>query len=117
MHESSGVVFAAASLTAEEVAECYRRGVPFTDLVILMCPDEETFGRTMMKVSDALNAGAFIVWLLDQDCHAITVFPSWSHLQVVRADDELAMPELPFFRCRVRDFYRLLGYPTPPLSS
>jgi hypothetical protein len=117
MLESAGVALAAASLTAEEVAECYRRGVPFTDLVILTHPIGEAFGRTTMNVRAALNGGAFIVWLLDQECDAITVYQSWSHLQVARADDELAMPELPYFRCRVRDFYRLLGFPTPlPVS-
>ena len=116
MSESAQVAVCAVSLTAEEVAACYRRGIPFTDLVILIHPDGTTFGRIMDDVTDAHKSGASIVWLLDHDYNVISIFPSWTHLSVVRGDAELAMPELPLFRCRVRDFYRLLGLLPETLS-
>jgi hypothetical protein len=116
MSESLQVAVAAASLTAEEVAACYRRGVAFTDLAILVVAEGESCGRAIIRVADALKEGAFMVWLLDPVCSAITIYPSWTHLQVVRADAELAMPELPHFQCRIREFFRLLGLSLPPTA-
>ena len=103
------VAVSATTLTAEEVAACFRRGIPFTELAILVVPPGETFGRSMTNILDARDKGASFVWQIDSDCSVLTIFPSWTHLEVFNADDELVMDELPLFRCRVSEFLRLIG--------
>jgi hypothetical protein len=44
MPEASQLALSAASLTAEEVATCYRNGVTFTDLSILVVAPGRTYG-------------------------------------------------------------------------
>jgi hypothetical protein len=105
------LALSAASLTPQEVALCYQNEISFTDLTILVVGSGETVGRSMWNVHLAFARGAFIVWQLDPVCEVVTVFPSWTHLKVFRADDELVMEELPLFRCRVSEFFRLLGVP------
>ncbi len=103
------VAVSAATLTAQEIATCFLRGIPFTDLAILIVPPSETFGRSMTNVVNAINQGAAFVWQIDPVCQAISLFTSWTHLKVFQTDDELVMSELPLFRCRVREFLQLLG--------
>jgi hypothetical protein len=65
----------------------------------------------MLDVRRALDEGALIVWQLDPVCRIVTAFPAGTHLIVFHPDDELMMEELPLFRCRVSDFFALLGIP------
>ena len=113
MPETVHVALSAATLTAQEVATCFLRGIQFTDLAILVVPPGETCGRSMTNILNAMGRGASFVWQIDSDCSVLTVFPSWTHLEVFKADDELVMDEMPFFRCRVREFLQLLGITAP----
>lgn len=62
------------------------------------------------KVEDYLSNGVKVVWLVDYEQKKVTVYRSEQSHTVLRAESELLCePELPGFRCRVADLFRLPG--------
>lgn len=72
-------------------------------------------GRVSAKVQEYLTAGTKLVWLVDYEEHTFTVYRPDQRFVVLKATDTLeGFSELPGFRCRVSDLFRLPGQPAPP---
>ena len=68
------------------------------------------------KITDYLNNGVELVWLLDPEDRIVTVYRPDKRPVILQPDQRLtAEPVLPGFECRVADFFRLPGErPEPP---
>jgi len=72
------------------------------------------------KITDYLNNGVELVWLLDPEDRIVTVYRPDKKPVDLRGDQPLsAEPVLPGFQCRVSDFFRLPGESAkqPPAES
>ena len=111
MATTPSVLISAATLTADEVATCYRNNYAFRELAILFVRDGKNRKRAALAVGDAFAAGAEHVWevLPHEECLITTT--DRGVLGVKDYDDEFTPTDFPNFRCRVRDFVDLLEHP------
>jgi Uma2 family endonuclease len=72
--------------------------------------------RITRKITDYLNNGVALVWLIDPEARTVTVYRRDRGPQLLEEDQELTGDDvLPGFRCRVADFFLLPGeQPAPP---
>jgi Uma2 family endonuclease len=91
--------------------------VPPRLAVEVLSPDDRAKYVTR-KVTDYLENGVALVWLLDPEARTVTVYPADRAPYTLQPDAELTGEDvLPGFRCRVGDFFHLpeeSGGPPPP---
>ena len=64
----------------------------------------------MRRISQFLQKGIPLVWLIDPDARNVTVYRPDKTPVVVEADEELTgFDVLPEFRCRVAEFFAMPG--------
>jgi Uma2 family endonuclease len=79
--------------------------VPPRLAVEVLSPDDRARNVTG-KITDYLDNGVDLVWLIDPEDRQLTVFRRDRGPEVIRADGELTGDDfLPGFRCRVADFF------------
>ena len=62
------------------------------------------------KITDYLNSGVELVWLIDPEDRIITVHRPEKTPAILREGQELtAEPVLPRFHCQIEEFFRLPG--------
>ena len=77
--------------------------------VEVMSPNDYP-GKMMRRVTQFLEKGISLVWLLDPQARNLTVFRPDRQPVVLEEGDELTgMDVLPDFHCRVADFFRVAG--------
>jgi Uma2 family endonuclease len=87
---------------------------PPTLAVEVLSPNDR-WGAVTRRVTQFLQRGVALVWLVDPDGRTVTVYRGTHLPQVLEGDDELVCEDvLPGFRCRVADFFYLPGEEPAP---
>jgi Uma2 family endonuclease len=91
---------------------------PPTLAVEVLSPNDR-WGSVTRRLIGFLQRGVALVWLVDPEGRTVTVYRNGQLPQVLEGDDELVCEDvLPGFRCRVADFFDLLGEEAPqPLKG
>jgi Uma2 family endonuclease len=91
---------------------------PPTLIVEVLSPNDR-WGKVTRRLTEYLNRGTPLVWLVDPEDQTVTVYHSGQQIpQVFEGTDELTGNDvLPDFRCRVADFFYLPGEETPSAGS
>ena len=72
-------------------------------------PNDRT-AKLIRRIETFLQRGTRVAWLVDPEERTITVYRANQFPQVVEEDEELTGgEELPDFRCRAADFFRMPG--------
>jgi Uma2 family endonuclease len=67
------------------------------------------------RVTQFLQRGVILVWLVDPEGRTVTVYRNGQLPQVLEGEDEVVCEDvLPGFRCRIADFFYLPGEENPP---
>lgn len=94
--------------TFEELHPKYGEVPPILAVEVLS-PNDRT-GRVMRKITDYLDNGVGLVWLVDPEVRNVTVYRPGKQQVVREADQELTGEDvLPDFRCQVADFFFIPG--------
>jgi len=77
------------------------------ELVFEVRSPTDRWSQVLSEVGEYLIAGALVVCVLDPPTETVTVYSADEVLRVLRADDELSLPDLlgPDFRVPVRRFF------------
>jgi Uma2 family endonuclease len=79
-------------------------------LVAEVLSPEDGISQMNRRTSEYLNRGVRIVWLVDPEVKAVTVYEPDRHLKVLEESGELAgYGALPGFRCAVAELFALPG--------
>src|SRR5262249_51391545 len=90
--------------------------VPLRLAVEVLSPNDRA-DRTQRKITDYLNTGVELVWVVDPEDRTVTVYRPTNGPQVLHEQDEVSGEDvLPGFRCLVVDFFRIPGK-NPPSPS
>jgi Uma2 family endonuclease len=103
--------------TFEELHPKYGEVPPRLAVEILSPTDRAK--QVTRKITDYLNNGVELVWLLDPEDRLVTVYRPDKKPVILQGDQQLtAEPVLPGFRCLVSEFFRLPGEKaTPPRAK
>jgi Uma2 family endonuclease len=91
--------------------------VPPRVAVEVLSPNDRA-DRIIRKITDYLNSGVELVWLIDPEARTVTVYQPNKGPRLYEEHEELSGEDvLPGFRCRVADFFLLPGdQPAPKLQ-
>ena len=79
--------------------------VPPVLAVEVLSPSDRP-GRVNAKIREYLDAGTQVVWLVDSEDRAVTVYRPNRNFQILKGDDLLSSePELPGFQCVVSHIF------------
>src|SRR5439155_9247241 len=91
--------------------------VPPVLAVEVLSPDDRA-DRVLRKITDYLRNGVALVWLVDPEMRAVTVYPAGNGPRLVEEGGELDGGDvLPGLRCRVADFFHLPGEQPRPKAK
>ena len=77
--------------------------------VEVMSPNER-LNRTVLRISQMLNLGVRLIWVVDPEARDVSVHRSGKAPRLVQANEELTGEDiLPDFRCHVSDFFQRPG--------
>jgi Uma2 family endonuclease len=75
------------------------------DLAVEVVSTHDTFTEVSQRISDYQANGFNKIWLIDPTLQVVHVHTP-EHVQVLKADDELTLPDLlPEFRCKVEELF------------
>jgi Uma2 family endonuclease len=102
------IVFYDQNRKLEEMEVKYPARAP--KLAVEVRSPNDRWGKVQRRISQFLKWGTSVVWLVDPEERAVTVFRP-NHLpQVLEEDEELTGgDELPDFRCKVAEFFAMPG--------
>jgi Uma2 family endonuclease len=84
--------------------EGYRAGAP--DLVVEVLSPSDTFGKVEAKVSQWLEAGARMVWVVSPKLHTITVYRSLTDIMTLTEKDTLKGGDVvPGFSIKIAEIF------------
>lgn len=87
---------------------------PPTLAIEVLSPNDK-WGKVTRRLTQFLEKGVLVVWLVDPEGRSVTVYRPNQFPQVFEGNDELlGDPDLPGFRCRVADFFYLPGEEEAP---
>jgi len=73
----------------------------------------DTMGKVRRRVREQLRFGTRVVWVLDPDARNVILYRAGKEDQLVEeTEDVTCEDELPGFRCRVADFFKVPGAPS-----
>jgi Uma2 family endonuclease len=102
------VTFCDDNQTAETMERQFAQRPPV--LAVEVISPNDRLNRTVLRVSQMLNLGVQIVWVVDPETRDVSVYRPGQAPRLVRGDDELAGEEcLPDFRCRASEFFQRPG--------
>jgi Uma2 family endonuclease len=88
--------------------EGYRAGAP--DLVVEVLSPSDTFGKVEAKVSQWLEAGAHMVWVVSPKLHTITVYRSLTDIITLTEKDTLDGGNVvPGFQIKIAEIFESSG--------
>ena len=111
---NANIRISAAPLTAEELAEVLKVGTELIEFGVVVEKPGERYGAYILRVMATFESGYEMVWSLDPESHAITVFRPKSDMKGFFAHHTFALPELPNFTCLTTDFFRMMGFTNTP---
>jgi Uma2 family endonuclease len=83
--------------------------VPPRLAVEVLSPNDKV-GKVVSKITDYLNGGVDLVWLVDPEACSVTVYRTGKSQYELKGDAELTGDDvLPGFHCRVADFFFVPG--------
>lgn len=102
------VVFFDESRPYDELNPKFVEGIPLLAVEVLSPNDR--IGKVTRRITDLLQAGIGMVWLVDPEARDVTVYGSGKDPQVFDVHQELTGGDLlPDFRCPVADFFFVAG--------
>lgn len=79
-------------------------------VAVEMLSPSDRINRTIRRITQMLNAGVAMVWLIDPEGRDVSVYRPGRDPVLLTEDQELSGDDvLPGFRCRVADFFALPG--------
>jgi len=98
------------SICFEDLTPRYTTDLP--RLAVEVLSPEDRPGRTLRRVSQFLQKGIPLVWVVDPEDLDVTVYRPGREPYVLGEHDEITGEEvIPDFRCRVADVFRIPGEP------
>jgi Uma2 family endonuclease len=92
----------------DELSRKFAQDVP--RLIVEVLSPSDRVGKVNRRVGQYLRRGVPLVWVVDGDDRAITVYRTGQEPQTLDDSDELSDDDaLPDFRCRVADLFTLPG--------
>jgi len=92
----------------EDLSPKFSEGVP--RLVVEVLSPHDRLSKVNLRVSQYIKLGVALVWLVDPEARAVTVYQADKTHQVLDGTDELTGGDvLPDFRCKVADLFAMPG--------
>ncbi|MFO0866586.1 MAG: Uma2 family endonuclease [Gemmataceae bacterium] len=102
------VAYFSESIKREDIPEQYSERMP--TLVVEVISPNDSVAETTLKLDSFLNRGAAVVWLVDPEHCTVTHWRKGKRPIVAKDGDEISgIPEMPAFRCSVRDIFAAPG--------